>query len=408
MKSVRLPMISLALFTSALAGACATEQVETSPAAEADVQVTSELKALPARSINAIDVVGLPPDPPPPPPPPPDCKQPGPPEKVIRITSDQLDGSLKLVLGGTRIAFDTTGTSVPHPGGDPIHVCTYPNQEARAAAIAECLAGPPSNKGACLAQVNEDLPNISECYTTVASYHSYIDFSDAVEEFGAEDMVFPGVDPIHRDVWGWGTGSTTTNINNVHTTVDFTTMSAGFGPDQGCGTTVDFSLELFSNNPTLLVEHSYLPAFPDVELTDMAIDAQLCGIKPTEDGQQIGFNGPQTTFRFDKNLNNFPDWFVELFVDVEAIIRNKVETKLENALSKDTSKAALTAAITKLVKHFGAQQAGAAWTDVEKFTKVRFDNGDLVVNYVAVGTPAPRPIVCTAIDITSATAVAAP
>ena len=235
---------------------------------------------------------------------------------------------------------------------------------------------------------------MTECHWTAASYHSYIDFSTAVEQMGAEDMVFPGVDPIVRDVWGWGTGSTTTNINNVHTTVGISTMVAQFGPDTGCGTTANFSLELSSNNPTLLVEHSYLPAFPDVELTNMVIDTKLCGLKPSDDGTQVTFNGPDATFRFNKNLNNFPDWFVELFVDVEALIRSKVETKLENALSKDTSRVALTSALTKLVKHFAQEQAGAAWTDVQKFTKVRFENGDLVVDYTPVGARILPDIAC--------------
>ena len=63
----------------------------------------------------------------------------------------------------------------------------------------------------------------------------------------------------------------------------------------------------------------------------MVVLTKLCGLNPSDDGTQVTFNGPDATFTFDKDLTNFPDWFVDLFVDIEALIKSKVETKLEGA-----------------------------------------------------------------------------
>jgi hypothetical protein len=287
--------------------------------------------------------------------------------KTVRITSADLDFALRTLLHNTRIVYDTTGSSDTHVG--PYYHCWYPNNEALQAAIDECMQGPPSDKGRCLAQAHEDYPQIKECAWTSAAYHSYIDFGALAEQHGAEDMFFDS-DRIRRVNWA---GTFDFDINFVRTTIDSSTLSAHFtkdpSSDQAVGT---ISLKLSSNNPTVICQGG-LPC-PDVNLSNMKILAQLTNIGPTADRSQLGFDVADVTFSFSKNINNVPDWFVELFKDVDGLIRSRVEKRLESALKKDGTRASLTEALTGLVEHFANQQ-------IDTFYAAWFENGDLVVDY---------------------------
>ena len=302
--------------------------------------------------------------------------------KTVRISSADLDFALSTLLGGTRIVYDTTRTSDTLYG--PVYHCFYPNQEARELGQAECFAGPPQDKGSCLKQLNEDFPNIKECGWTSGPYHSYVDFGPLAEDHGAVDQFFD-VDTIVRDTWA---GRVDLDINFVRTTLGPATMNSSFSRDAASNRAIaNLSLNLTSNNPTVLCDHFI--ACPDVELSNMRVEAQLTAIGPTADKTQLGFDAPLVTFHFNKNLNNVPDWFVELFTDVEAIIRNRVEKTLESALGKDKTRTAINKALTGLAEHFANQT-------ITKFYAAWFDGGDLVVDYLPSSGPAANAIGCTA------------
>ena len=302
--------------------------------------------------------------------------------KTVRISSADLDFALSTLLGGTRIVYDTTRTSQPLYG--QVYHCFYPNQEARELGKAECMAGPPQDKGRCLKQLNEDFPNIKECGMTGAAFHSYVDFGAQAEAHGAEDQFF-SVDTIERDTWA---GHVSLDINFVRTTIGPMTIDSSFSKDPASDrANANLSLKLSSNNPTIICDHGI--ACPDVELSDMLVDAQLTAIGPTADKTQLGFDAPLVTFHFDKNLNNVPDWFIDLFTDVEALIRNRVEKTLETALAKDKTRAAINEALTGLAEHFANQQ-------INTFYAAWFDGGDLVVDYQPSTGPLANAIGCTA------------
>jgi hypothetical protein len=301
--------------------------------------------------------------------------------KLVRIPSEELQSTLRFVLAGTRIVYDTTGTSEPHEG--PLYHCVYPNQEAREQETAACMAGPPQDKGYCLAQIDEDYPNIKQCNWAIFAYHSYIDFGPVAELKGAEDMFFD-VDTIVRDTWA---GRVDIDINNVNTTVDHTTLDASFSKDPASDKAIgNLSLKLSSGQPTVVAHHFTGPYA--VALTNMRVDAQLTAIGPTPDKKQLGFDKPLVTFHFNKDLVGIPDWYVEIFSDVESLIRNKVEKTLESALGKDKTRAAINEALTGLVENFAHAKIGA-------FNNAWFDGGNLMVDYSPDLGPAASSVGCT-------------
>jgi hypothetical protein len=287
--------------------------------------------------------------------------------KTVRITSADLDFALRALLFGTRIVYDTTGKSDTLVG--PYYHCTYPNDEALQAAIDECLAGPAQSKGACLEQAHEDYPQTQECVSTSAAYHSYIDFGAAAEDRGAKDMFFDS-DTIRRVNWA---GTFDFDINFVRTTIDQNTIAGNFTKDPASDKAIaNISLKMSSNDPTVHCRGG-LPC-PDVNLSNMKVLAQLTGIAPTADRTQLGFDMPEVTFSFDKNINNLPDWFIDLFKDVDGLIRNRVEKRLESALEKDGTRAAFNRALSELAEFFANQK-------ISTFYAAWFDGGDLVVDY---------------------------
>ena len=291
--------------------------------------------------------------------------------KTVRIPSADLEGGLEVLLGGSRIVYDTTGTSDTLVG--PYYHCWYPNDDALQAAITECIAGPAQNRGACLAAAHDDHPQIKECASTTGAYHSYIDFGPFAELNGAEDMFFDS-DRIRRVNWA---GTFDLDINFLRTTINNTTLAAKFTKDPASDKAIaNVSLEMSSNNPTIKCQGG-LPC-PDVNLSNMKVDAQFPGIAPTADRTQLAFEATVVTFQFDKNINNVPDWFVDLIKDVDAMIRDRVKKRLESALNKPGTRAALDNALTEMVEHFAGQQ-------ITTFYDAWFENGDLVVDYQPAG-----------------------
>jgi len=348
-----------ALCAGALAASCAPMAEENAVDASADTETTQSALTFTVAKPVVVKPVVLAPLPPPPLAPP-VCG------KTVRIPTPELDGALKALLGGTRIVYDTTGTSEPILG--PYYACTYPNADALEIAVAECnkLAG--EDRYVCLQQANEDLPQIKECVATTALYHSFIEFGPVAKDQGAEDMVFDSdrIRKVNR------AGTFDIDINFVRTTVTSANMDAAFMPDALGRPSAGISLELTSNNPTIKCQGG-LPC-PDVNLTNMVAFLQLTGIAPTADGTQLAFDAPVVSFSFDKNINNLPDALIDLFKDVDEAIKDRFKKRLEKALKKEGTHAALNKALTALVEHFAKQS-------IDVFTRVRLENTDLVVDY---------------------------
>lgn len=296
---------------------------------------------------------------------------------TAKISGDDLYGSLLLVLGGSRLVIDTTGTSPTIPG-EPFYHCTYPNQQVRAEMQKECYAMAGTARSQCLKQMNEDYPNIKQCGTTTGPEHSYIDFGPLAESYGAKDTTFD-IATIHRD--SWGPGSIDVDINYVRTTVGPQTIQAGWVSEGGLPT-ADLALTLTSNQPTAPCAHSeiYLGC-PDVELTNMKVNAKLTGIAPSEDKKQLAFGSVIATFAFDMNLNNVPDAALTVFVDVQQIIKNNVQSQVKKGLEKEASRTALNKALTALAEQ-AAKKNHATWNGVKEWRSAALDNGSLVVRYV--------------------------
>jgi hypothetical protein len=393
-------MLGVALAASAFASACSGPDV-------ADDQTEATNGAL--RVINT-DVATTPvvaPTPPPPPPPPPPTKltanadlltapvavvqlpPPSPPAhpvcgKVVRIASADLNFALRTLLGGTRIMYDTTGSSPTLTG--PVYQCFYPNQAARDAGKQECLSGPTVSKGACLKMLDEEFPNIKNCVWTTGPYHSYVDFGQQAEQYGAVDQFFV-VDTIVRDTWA---GRVDLDINMVNTTIGPGTLTASFGPDPTSDHAVaNISLDISSNDPTIICHH--FADCPNVELTDMRVDLQLTAIAPTADRTQLGFDMPVAAFHFDRNLENFPDWLVDIFTDIDQIIRNKVQGALVSAFGKDKTRTAVNKALSGLAEYFANQK-------ITTYYGAWYDGGDLMVDYEPNTNPLATNVGCTGVS----------
>lgn len=309
---------------------------------------------------------------------------------LVRISSTELDDTLGTALQGTRLVIDTTGTS-PTILGDPVYSCRYPNQQAREAAKAECLAGPISDKGRCLAQINIDYPNIKECSSQRPPRHSYIDFGGIAESLGAVDIPFDSIATIQRDTWG--PGGISVDINYVRTTISAGTLSSYFSPELSDRATASVWLTLQSNSPTLpCAQTSAVLGCPDIELTNMKILTRLTGIGPAYgDSTKLGFDQALATFYFDRNLNNIPDWMLTALVDVDAIIANNVEHNVERSLGGTAGRTALGKALTGLVNR-KVNPSGLATGDVKQFYRAWYEaGGTLVVDY----EPASRMVMAT-------------
>jgi hypothetical protein len=295
---------------------------------------------------------------------------------TARISSDELHGALLLVLGGSRLVLDTTGTSPTIPS-EPFYHCTYPNQQAREAMQDDCFQMAGAARSQCLKMMNEEFPNIKECNWTTGPKHSYIDFGPLAESYGAKDTPFD-ISEIRRDTFG--PGGITVGINYVRTTVGPQTIAAAWTNEAG-SPAGDVTLKLESNQPTLPCAHweVYLGC-PDLELTNMQVNAKLTGIAPTPDQKQLGYGEVLATFSFDRNLNNIPDSFVTVFVDIDKIIRNNVKKNVERALEKAESRAALNKALTALAEQ-SAKKNHAQWNGFKVLKSASFDNGSLVVSY---------------------------
>lgn len=306
--------------------------------------------------------------------------------QVVRITSDELDSALLLLLNGTRLVVDTTRTS-PVVYDDVYH-CFYPNKEIREREIAECMKLAGSARSQCLQWVNEEYPDIKECGVTGAAFHSYIDFGPAAEEYAATDIGFEGIDTIKRN--SWGPGSVTVDLNYIRSTINYQTTQAWFSPEPNNHAAVNLSLKLESNQPTIICVHSAL-ACPDIELTNMKLTASLKGIQPLKDDYRtLGFETVDATFTFERNLNNVPDDFVTLFLDVDKIIKNNVEKNVERALGFASSRAAISRALTELVKLKAKQKNGSI--GIDRFYNAWTEDGGatLAVDYF----PCPKNIGC--------------
>jgi hypothetical protein len=380
-------LIGVALAAGSLASACSGPDV-------ADDQTEGTQGALKAISADPTDppvVVKTPPPPPPPTTPPPassgvltgtvnvvQLPPAAPPAhpvcgKTVRITSADVNFALRTLLGGTRIMYDTTGSSPTLYG--PVYQCFYPNQAARDAGKQDCLAGPPQSKGQCLKMLDEEFPNIKTCVSTSGPYHSYVDFGPQAEQYGAVDQFFV-VDTIVRDTWA---GRVDLDINMVNTTIGPGTLNASFGPDAASDKAVmNVSLDLTSNDPTILCRH--FVDCPNVELTDMRVDLQLTSIAPTPDRTQLGFAAPQAAFHFDRNLENFPDWLADIFTDIDKIIRSKVEGALVSAFDKDKTRGAVNKALSGLAEYYAKQK-------ITTYYGAWYDGGDLVVDYEPNNNP---------------------
>lgn len=296
--------------------------------------------------------------------------------RLVRITSEELDGLLVGLLQGTRIVIDTTRTS-PTIYDDFYH-CTYPNKEIRETMIAECMHMAGSARSQCLAMVNEEYPNIKECGMVSGPFHSYIDFGGVAEYAGAEDVGFQGIETIRRD--SWGPGSVTIDINYVRATVSAQTTRAWFTAAPSGGAAANISLALQSNQPTIKCVHSAL-ACPDIELTNMKLTASLSGIEPVDgDPRTLGFDEVVADFTFDRNLNNVPDGLVTLFLDVDALIKSNVKKNVERALGFEASRAALNKALTELATRKAKEKNGSI--GIDWFYRAWFEGTDtLVVDY---------------------------
>lgn len=363
MKTVtKTSLLLLANLLGAASGACATPTDE-SP--EGDLGEVQSPYTFARRPIDAVAIGTV------------LVADPNPSTWSARISSDDLYGALLLVLGGTRLVIDTTNVSPTIPS-EPFYHCTYPNQQIREQMQAECFAMGGTAKSKCLQMMNAEYPNIKECNWTTGPKHSYIDFGPLAESYGAKDQPFD-ITEIQRDTWG--PGGITVDINYVRTTVGPQTIEAAWATDAGLPT-ASLTLKLESNQPTLPCEHwePYLGC-PDVELTNMKVNAKLTGIGPTADKTQLGFNEVVPAFTFNRNLNNIPDDLLTVFVDIDQIIKNNVQKNVKKALEKAESRVALQKALTALAEQ-AAKKNHQQWNGFKSFESASFDQGSLVFRYV--------------------------
>jgi len=375
-----LPVLPALLLATLLTTACSTptgdapQDDETAPRDESVQQVSSALRNLGPEDLDPP--MGDTPEPPSAPP-----VQ----GTLVRISSEELDQTLVDALQGTRLVVDTTGTSTTIPG-DPVYNCVYPNQQARADAKAECLAGPSSDRARCLRQINVDWPNVKNCSSFRPNVHSYVDFAAPAESVGAVDVPFDSMAPIQRDVFG--PGEITVDINYVNTRISFGTMLSAFtSTGVGDQATARVRLSLDSNHPTLPCHHSSaVLGCPDVELTNMMIAVNLTSLRPVAgDATQLGFDQVIAQFSYDRNLNNIPDALLTTFVDVDQIIKGNVQRNVEKALGR-SGRPALQKALTGLVNR-KVNPSNDPAKGVELFYRAWYERGGtLVVDY----KPKPR------------------
>lgn len=296
--------------------------------------------------------------------PPPKNPPPPPPAHSVTITSDVLSSSIVLLLAGSKLSIDTTGRS-PQVFG-PVTTYTNPVWAQCSKDRNACTRDNPIPlRKQCLDDVNERCAGVPSSIRTAEIEHSYLTFSPLAKSHGASDVFF-NLETMHHD---GSIFSFDIDIDYIH--ADFgENVSAGFA---GGAAWLHLG-NIVSNSPTVIMSGD----IPNFDFTNMSASVMLNELALTPDAQSVGFGTVSSTFDFDWNADNFPDFLVSAVVDVTKLAKDRVTKRINKAFDKDASRAALSKAFAAMVKDAVVRKSPAGYA---RLRSVATSGTSLVVAY---------------------------
>jgi hypothetical protein len=278
-----------------------------------------------------------------------------PPATYVTLTSDEINSAAVLLLDGATLSIDTTKTAPPVLG--PPISSTNPAWVTCQQETADCAVvdvggrsepAPPALRALCLKEVNAQCANVPQSITQPQVFYSYLTFSDFAKQNGAADVLFP-LETLHHD----GIFSFYIDINYVHASFGFNVTAgflAGATPNGPPSAWIALS-NILSNSPTIILtgDSTFSPPYPDIDLTAMSASVTLGNVVPTPDGQSVDYGSVSSSFDFQWDVSDIPDWFADLFVDVQGKVESHVTQRINAAFDAPSSHAALSKALGALI-----------------------------------------------------------
>jgi hypothetical protein len=277
-----------------------------------------------------------------------------PPAPYVTLTSDEINSAVVLLLTGANLSIDTTKTAPPVYGSVTSSNPAWATCQQELANCAVVDVGgrpepaPPALRAVCINEVDVQCKNVSQTITQSQAFYSYLTFSDFAKQEGAADVLFP-LETLHHD----GAFSFYIDINYVHATFGFN-VTAGFlaGATANAPPSAWIALSnILSNSPTIILngDSTFSPPYPDIDLTAMSASVTLGDVVPTPDGQSVDYGSVSSSFDFQWDVTDIPNWFADLFVDVQGKVKSHVTQRINAAFGAATSHTALSKALGALI-----------------------------------------------------------
>jgi len=283
------------------------------------------------------------------------------PPPSVTLTSDELNSKVVLLLGGSLLSVDTTG-SAPYVAGP---LTTYPNPAYAQCSedLSACNTEPVGMRAWCRANVRRRCQSVPPTLVGATAEYSYLVFSPQAKDAGASDIFFPLQTIHHNGLVQWDI-----DINYVHATFG-ENVSAGFSAGS-----VWLRLDkIQSNSPTIILSGS----MPSFNFRNMSAGVSLAGLAPTPNGQKIDYAMASSTFTFDWDATSVPDWAVSAIVDVNALVQSHVTERIDSAFNAQSSHDAISNALTTLIADDIAKVHPAGYTNITSIVGA----GDSIVVY---------------------------
>lgn len=294
---------------------------------------------------------------------------------TARIDMDLLSSLVSLRLTGTKISIDATGNAPGmHRPGETYRQCTR-DSEGYDDARELCLTIP-TGRLACLRAAAAEYPQT--CVNVPIYHHSYLAFPAALHtEYPTLTDYLTDVDTFRVGTWF---GDIDVTLNQIATTLDSGNTFA-YATMNELGARIALNIKAGSGQPTAYCRHTSPYRFcPDIELTNMSFTL-LLQLRPSiADSTRIGFGSIDTVFGFDRNINNFPDWLVDAFFDLDARIRVRTEGKVRDALADPGRHEAVELAVDEIIT-LVAQASVPGFGGFGEIDEITYFEGDLYVHY---------------------------
>jgi hypothetical protein len=299
--------------------------------------------------------------------------------KTLRVDMARVNYLVPLALTGTQISIDATRSARPITvPGDTRRNCTRDDAgfgEARE----DCLRLM-RGRVACLRAAAAEYP--TTCRDVPVRHYSYLSFPASLKAQYPELMDYPfEVDTFRVPTWS---GDIDITLNQIQASMDSGNTRVYSGTTDA-GAFLALSTTASSGWPTAICRHtSRLGVCPDIVLTNMKFAILFESLGPAlDDPSRLAFGQIGTVFSFDRNINNFPDWLVTAFFDIDNRIRSRTAKRVQEAFENPGRHYSMERALTTIVSTI-ADSRDPSFNGFGAIDEVLSYQGDLYIHYTGL------------------------